>query len=229
MASAKYGNIIVDMRGKINGNVYAKNKGGAYVRTRVKPSNPQSTAQSSVRAFFTALSQAWKALTDVQRASWNQGAINFQRVNRVGDRHVLNGNSLFVSLNKNLADVGIAQINECPAPASVDSVEVSTAVADNSSQSVVITLTGAIPANTSLKVFCSQTVSAGVNSIGSKLRQIKSYAAAGGPALTLTTEYLAKFGTVGATGSKIYYKLVPVNETTGQEGAAIKGVMTIQA
>lgn len=229
MASAKFGNIIVDMRGKINGNVYSKNKGGAYVRTRVKPSNPRSTFQTAVRATLTAFSQAWKALTATQIAGWNQGAINFPKSNRVGDRHIINGNSLYVSLNKNLADVGLSGISDCPAPASVDTVAVSTAVADNSSQSLVITLGGAIPANTSIKVFTSGTVSAGVNSIGTKLRQVSSFNTGHAAALTLTTAYLARFGSIGAAGSKIFYKIVPVNETTGQAGAAISGEIIIQA
>jgi hypothetical protein len=229
MASAKYGNIIVDMRGKINGNVYSKNKGGAYVRVRVKPSNPRSTDQSAVRAFFTTNSQAWRGLTDNERASWMQGAINFARKNRVGDSHVLSGNALYQSLNKNLADVGIAPITTCPAPDVVDTVSVSTAVAATGAQTLVITLGAAVPANTSLKVFASETVSAGVASPGTKLRQIASFPNAHAAALTLTTEYLAKFGTIGATGSKIFYKIVPVNETTGQVGAAIAATITITA
>ncbi len=229
MASAKFGNIIVDMRGKINGNVYSKNKGGAYVRVRVKPSNPQSSAQSAVRAGFTSLSQAWRSLTASARQSWLMGAINYQRTNRIGDKHVLNGNSLFVALNKNLQDVGIAQIDNCPAPDVVESVAVTSAIADASSQSLVITLTGAVPANTSIKVFASETVSAGVNSVGSRLRQIASYPAANAAALTLTTAYLAKFGPIGAAGSKIFYSIVPVNETTGQAGAVVKADIIIQA
>lgn len=229
MASIKMGNVVVDMRGKISGNVYSKNKGGAYSRVRVVPSNPQSTAQMAVRADFTTNSQAWRGLTDAQRASWNKAVGNYPRINRVGDSHNLSGNALYQSLNKNLADVGIAPISSAPAPASVETVTVSTAVADFSAQTLVITLGGAIPANTSLKVFTTETLSAGVASPGTKLRQLTSYAAAGGPGLTLTTPYLAKYGTIGAAGSKIFYKLVPVNATTGQLGAAITGVITIQA
>ena len=229
MASAKYGNIIVDMRGKINGNVYSKNKGGAYVRVRVKPSNPRSSAQSAVRGAFTTNSQAWRALTDNQRASWLQGAINFQRSNRVGDKHILSGNALYQSLNKNLSDVGIAAISTCPAPADVTPVTVATAVASTGGQTLVITLGGAVPTGTSIKVFASETTSAGVNSVGTKLRQIASFAAAHAAALTLTTPYLAKFGTVGAAGSKIFYKIVPVNAVTGQAGAAVSNVIVIGA
>jgi hypothetical protein len=229
MATAKFGNIIVDMRGKINGNVYSKNKSGNYVRTRVKPSNPKSSAQMEVRESFTELSQAWRALSATERQSWLTGVENFKRINRVADAINLSGNSLFVSLNKNLADVGVAQIDVCPAPAEVAAISVSTAVADNSSQSLVITLGAAVPANTAVKVFASATVSAGVNSIGSKLRQIAVADAAAGPGLTLTSDYLAKFGNIGAAGSKIFYKLVPVNKTTGQAGAEVSGSTIIVA
>lgn len=229
MASIKFGNVVVDMRGKISGNVYSKNKGGAYSRVRVVPSNPQSSAQMAVRADFTYLSQAYRGLSATERQSWIAAVGNYARINRVGDKHNLSGNSLYVSLNKNLADVGIAANATAPEPESVDTVAVSTAVADNSSNSVVITLGGAVPANTSLKVFTTGTLSAGIASPGTKLRQIASFAASHAAALTLTTDYNNKYGVVGAAGSKIFYKIVPVNETTGQLGAAITGVMTIQA
>jgi hypothetical protein len=229
MASIKFGNIVVDMKGKINGNVYSKNKGGAYSRVRVIPANPKSVDQMAVRASFTGFSQAWRGLTQIQRDSWNQAVGNFPRTNRVGDKHNLSGNALYNSLNRNLFDVGIASISVAPTPATVGTVSISTAVADNSSQSLVVTLGGAVPANTSIKVFASATLSAGVNSVGTKLRQIASYPAATAAALTLTTPYLAKFGAVGATGSKIFVSIIPVNETTGQMGAAITATIVIQA
>jgi len=229
MASIKFGNVVVDMRGKISGNVYSKNKGGAYSRVRVVPSNPQTSYQSSVRADFTALSQEWRGLTEAQRTSWIQAVGNYGRVNRVGDSHNLSGNSLYVSLNKNLADVGISSNPSAPAPESVDTVEVSTAVADVTLQTLVITLTGAVPANTSIKVFLTDTLSAGINSPGTKLRMVQTFPAAQAAALSLTTNYLAKYGTIGAAGSKIFYEIVTVNETTGQLGASIKAAIVITA
>ena len=229
MASIKFGNIVVDMVGKISGNVYSKNKGGAYSRVRVVPTNPNTSFQSAVRSTLTSLSQAWRGLTAAQRTSWEKAVGNFARINRVGDRHSLSGNALFVSLNKNLADVGIAAINSAPAPASVDTVVVSTAVADTTAQTLVITQSAVVPANTSLKIFVTETLSAGVSSPGTKLRQVQSAGNGDAAALDLTTAYLARFGAIGAAGSKIFYKLVPVNETTGQLGAPISGVIIITA
>lgn len=229
MASIKFGNFVVDARGKINGNVYSKNKGGAYARVRVKPSNPRSSFQSAVRAILTAFSQGWKALTPTQIAGWNQAAINFPKSNRVGDRHIINGNSLYVSLNKNLADVGQSPLTDAPSPESVESMVVDSLVADNSSQSLTLTFTGVVPANTALKVFFSGTVSAGVNSIGTKLRQVLYLPPAAAAIQVVTVPYIARFGAIGAVGSKIFYKVVPVNTLTGQAGAAISGQTTIVA
>lgn len=229
MASIKFGNFIVDAKGKINGNVYSKNKGGAYSRVRVIPANPKSVDQMAVRASFTGFSQAWRGLTQVQRDSWNAAVGNYPRTNRIGDKHNLSGNALYNSLNRNLFDVGVAAISVAPTPASVGTVAISTAIADFSSQSLVITLTGAVPANTALKIFASPTLSAGVNSVGTKLRQFDTADAAAGPALTETTAYLAKFGAIGTTGSKIFISLIPVNKTTGQMGAAITATIIIQA
>jgi hypothetical protein len=227
MASIKMGNIVVDMRGKISGNVYAKNKGGAYSRVKVKPANPKSTAQNTVRTNFTTHSKAWKGLTEAQRQSWLSGAASFPVKNRLGDSITLGGNALYVALNRNLGDVGVSPLSTCPAPATTASVAVTTATATNSTQAIVLTLTGAVPANTSLKLFMSPTVSAGVSNIGSKSRKITSYAPAAVAALAPTTAYLTKYGSIGAVGSKIFYEIVPVNNLTGQTGAPIIGVIVI--
>jgi hypothetical protein len=182
-----------------------------------------------VRSRLTSLSQAWKSLSATQIAGWNQAAINFKRSNRVGDMHVINGNSLYVALNKNLEDCGLSSIPNAPAPTSVSTVAVTTATASNGSNTVTLTLTGAVPADTSIKLFMSPAVSAGVNSIGTKLRQIAYYNAAHAAALAPTSAYTTRLGAVGAVGDKIFYKIVPVSEVNGQAGAATTGVIVIGA
>lgn len=49
---------------------FASNKGRAYARTLVKPSNPKSNLQNAVRAVFTFLSQVWKTIPAVDQATW---------------------------------------------------------------------------------------------------------------------------------------------------------------
>jgi len=229
MASIKFGNIIVAMSGKISGNIYSKNKGGAYSRTWVKPVNPKSTAQLGVRNTLTSLSQAWRGLTASVRQGWSAAVSNFQRVNRTADVITLSGNALYVSLNKNLADVGIAAITNAPAPTSVGYVSVLSTVADNSSNTLVATFTAVNDTNIRYKVFATPALSAGIDSAGTRYRQIGASGTAEASPFSLTALYGAKFGAVGGVGQKIFVKLVPVDISTGQTGSPIEAVTTIVA
>ena len=73
-----WGALVVDGRRKIGGQVASKNRGGAYMRNKVTPVNPQTAAQTAIRNRLAGLSQAWRALTAAQRAAWN-GAVGTLR------------------------------------------------------------------------------------------------------------------------------------------------------
>jgi hypothetical protein len=73
MARANFINAILS--GKLAGTVYARNKGGAYVRQWVKPTDPQTVAQLSARANFASSSSSYHSLTDPQKAQWNGFAL----------------------------------------------------------------------------------------------------------------------------------------------------------
>jgi hypothetical protein len=229
MASIKFGNIVVAMAGKISGNVYSRNKGGAYSRTWVKPVNPQSSAQLGVRNFLTSLSQAWRGLTQANRDAWSAAAENFKRINRMADTIKLTGNALYVSLNKNLADIGVSAITTPPQPTEVGYITALSVVADNSSNSLVATFTAVNDTNVAYKVFATGALSAGINSPGTKYRQIGYSGTAQASPYTISTPYNNTFGAVGAVGSKIFVKIVPVDISTGQMGSPIEAVAVIQA
>lgn len=57
-----------------NSIVFSKWKGRNYVRTLVKPSNPKSAPQVSVRAMMKFLSQQWASLTAGNQATWETRA-----------------------------------------------------------------------------------------------------------------------------------------------------------
>ena len=44
MAKIKFGMMMTDASGKLGGQVFSKNRGGSYVRTKVTPTNPQTAA-----------------------------------------------------------------------------------------------------------------------------------------------------------------------------------------
>ena len=99
----KFGSIVVDGSGKLGGHIYAKNRGGNYVRTKVTPTNPQTIYQMQVRGLFGNLSSQWRSLTEMQRTSWENYAGNNEVTDAFGDKRRLAGNAMFVSINTNLS------------------------------------------------------------------------------------------------------------------------------
>src|SRR3972149_5825724 len=80
----KFGSILTDGRGKLGGQVYARNRSGAYVRNKVTPNNPQSGFQSTARARLAGFSEGWRGLTQAQRDAWNAAGPDFPKTNQFG-------------------------------------------------------------------------------------------------------------------------------------------------
>ena len=106
MALIKTTAIVDSISGKLNGTVFAKNKGGAYMRSKSTVSNPNTQAQSAVRAVFSSISQTWRDLTEEEQKAWIDQAPNYPYTNRLGDSKTLTGKALFQQLNNNLMSVG---------------------------------------------------------------------------------------------------------------------------
>lgn len=217
MAKILFTAVVADMRNKLNGTVFSKNRYGAYTRTKVTPVNPQSTAQMLVRSRFGASSAAWRSLTEAQRQSWIDGAPGFPISDIFGNSKILSGQALYNRLNLNLAQVGTASISTCPSPGSVGETVLDSITADVSDNEIVLSsATAAVPAGFKCAVMGTPLYSPGISFVKNKYRFLGAIAAAG----TLNTanvgdEWNAVFGSLVA-GQKLSIGLFLVNTTTGQ-------------
>lgn len=83
--------------GSTGGLVYSRNQGGMYVRSRAKPTNPNSEAQAAVRDAMRDVVFAWSnTLTDEQRENWNTYAFNTPTWNRLGEATTKTGQQMFI-------------------------------------------------------------------------------------------------------------------------------------
>lgn len=114
MAKIKFGMMMTDARGKLGGQVFSKNRSGAYVRTKVTPVNPRTTFQQLSRSILGTLSAGWSALTDAQRASFNSAVEDWQKTDIFGDLKKPTGKNLYTGLNKNLAQSGQDLVSVAP-------------------------------------------------------------------------------------------------------------------
>lgn len=96
-----------EIRGSVGGNTFSRNKGGLYIRSRVKPTDPSSTAQMQRRVAMNNISRLWsQSLDDAQRTAWNEYAEANPVPSRLGGWLTLTGHQFFCGLNSRLAMVG---------------------------------------------------------------------------------------------------------------------------
>ena len=198
----KFGAIVTDGRGKIGGHVASKNRAGAYLRTKVTPSNPNTVAQAQARGVLASLSQGWGQLTDSQRQGWNDAVKEWGKTDIFGDIKNPSGINLFVKLNANLIGAGFPQLSNVPSKMEVPSVIISSASLSVSADDLSIVFDNNTAAGVKVLVRATPTLSAGVSFVKSQFRVI-GYEVVSGSAFGLLGGYSAKFG-VPLVGANIY-------------------------
>ena len=217
---------VTDGRGKLGGTVLSKGTYGAYARRLVTGVNPSTPAQQLVRQFMASISQAWKGITQAQRDIWNQVTSNYQTTNIFGDLFAYTGFNLFMKFNRNLLEIGEAQITDAPAPEAVQGYTALSIAVDVFTTDFLITYAPAIDADTKVIVYATAPQSQGKNFVKSEYRKIDVIATADASPFDIIAEYNAKFGSVGPEGGKIFLQLRPISLGTGQPGTVI-GASTI--
>lgn len=213
MAKIKFGMMMTDARGKLGGQVFSKNKGGAYVRTKVTPANPQTASQSGVRALFGTISSTWSTLTEAQRVAWNAAVESWKSTDIFGDLLAPTGKALFQRLNNQLQDVGGSPITSPPAKVALPDAIITASVYDISS--VTLTNTGQYATiGTYVSIYATAPLTQGTSFVKNRLRKIYSADAATATAALQAAAYVAKFGTPTA-GDNVYIGVKYVG-TNGQ-------------
>ncbi len=212
MAKVQFGGGISAMSGKLGGNVFARNKGGAYTRNWVKPTNPSTPAQQNQRNTLALKSAAWRGITDSERNSWKSWAEDNPVLDRLGSSIVLSGAQAFTKININRDNA-----SDSSTQAEVPAAPTFTAAIFDTASSLTISISGnqlEIPLGTGaadtqiMFVFASKPVSAGVTNTNSSMRLVTVHTIdstdVSNGYIDIETDYVTIFGTlVGKSGLRI--------------------------
>lgn len=189
MAKVELSALLDSLTGKLAGSVFQYTVGGLQMRTRVSPRNPATTPQQFTRSQYSYQRLIWPLLTAPQRSSWID--------NSPGD---VPGSSFFVSQNQKIALAGGSLLDTfTPGTAPVLT---SVTYSDLNPSKALIAVTGdtsPLPADNYLNVFVCVPLSPGKNFISpSGYVFLKSFPPGTdlGTDLDITTEYLAKYGSL---------------------------------
>lgn len=232
--------VVDNISGKLNGTVFARNKGGHYMRSKSNPVNPQTDFQMNVRGDFGAMATAWRALTQAQRNAWDAAAADFPYQNKLGDTKILSGFNLFMKLNQNLetanvdidfgrtvTPLGVAQ------PTNVE-LQISAQVPGDPPQPSILRVTVQRTSSlykTTMLIYATPQFSAGIKNFKNKLRLIQVVPVVGsiGPVIeNVTTAWEDRYGALTHGGGKIGIAVRFINEISGEGSVQVSESAIVQ-
>ena len=232
MALIKLTAIVDNISGKLNGTVFAKNKGGHYMRSKSMPSNPKTSFQTAVRARFGAIAQLWGALTQAQRNAWNAMASEFPYRNRLGDTKILSGFALHQKLNTNLAVIGQSAISNPPepiSPAGIISLSAQASVSRGEFEISAEFASGALSVPATAVIMATPPLREGVSNFDTQLREIGVVETSELSAGTDIAEfYNLRFGSY-LGGQKIGVSVHTIANGSGIASVAVSTTAIVQA
>lgn len=193
----KFGAIVVDGSGKIGGHVASKNRAGAYLRTKVTPTNPNTTAQSNARALLSSLSTQWADLTPAQRQSFNDAVSSYATTNIFGDLKNPSGFNLFVKLNANLGNTFQPQVLTAPEKIEIPYSQLNSADGDVSASTFQLVLNSDDLDGLYVLVSATPPLSQGITNVSSKMRGLGATTVSTST-IDIYDMYVAKFGVPSA-------------------------------
>lgn len=148
MGLVKLGAGVVQISGSISGMVFARNRGGNYIRPRTKPVNPKSSRQMAARLSIIELSEQWREspMTPTIRGAWDTYAASVNWNNALGESIKLTGFMHFVRSNCRRIAAGLTIITAAPTALELPGADTAFAVAGAvDDQKLSITFTAAAP------------------------------------------------------------------------------------
>lgn len=215
MAKVKFSALISEMRNKLNGSVFARNRGGAYLRTKVTPTNPGSIYQVEARSLLTSYAQSWRSLTEEQRTAWNSVVDQWSTTDVFGDVVNPSGSTLYIRLNINISLANGTPLLIPPTPVGADALTALSIAADQSATTFDVTFAPTVPAGHVMYLEATPMLSPGISNANAKFRNIATAAAATTSPYAAGAFYTAKFGSIVA-GQKVFARAKFINAATGE-------------
>lgn len=203
------------MSGRAGAWVYFRN---GRIRRFMVPALVQNGYTMPVRALLSTLSSGWNGLTDAQRLTWINSE-GFTRTDRFGVPHQIKAKNLYVMLNANLVNIGVAPITDAPLATAVTGITDGTLTATGAGLFGFAYTPTPTDATVEHLVYATTTFSAGTNRPSkSAFRLIGLLANGSASPAVFGAAYVAKFGNP-IVGGRVFIKVVPINNVTGQAGA----------
>jgi hypothetical protein len=223
MALIRPGAVVGQISGRVGGVVFARNRGGAYVRNGPAPVQPRTLYQTAVRNALSTASSAWDSITEEQRTAWSEWAKLNPVKNRIGESVTLQGNAAFVQLNSRLARFGIAPVATTPAVGAPSGLLTLGLNADTGAGAFAAVFTPTpLGAHERIVIEGCNVRATAVAFVENMLVLVSAGDAASASPLDIQAEFESRLGSV-AVGDHLYIRGYVLDDRNGQ----ISGMLTV--
>lgn len=214
MALIKLGGLVTAISGKIGGQTLGTSASGSYIKNSGRPRKAITLLQQTKMQRMATSAQAWRALSDAQRAVYVSASPSYPYLNRVGETKYYSGFAIFTKLRNNLLN-----INQTPTPAPLPLFTfpplIGATLTESSDVFTIATASGD-DISATYRLFVTAPHSKGITSSYKNHFFITNVTAVQlSSGLDVTSALVAKFGKMPSAG-KLYWRLDGIQTTTGQ-------------
>lgn len=200
MAKLKFGAVISDARGSIEGVTFSQGRFGAFARKRAVPRLQTTAFNTVVRGRLANFARRWfGTLTAVQRTAWIDLAIANPVIDVFGNSHALTGQQLYIRVNQLRAQAGLAVLDAAPADQAVTGLVTMSVVATAPATLTLTFTVTPLSAGHRLYIFASPSLSPGKVATRADMKFIGVSAAAQASTYAAGTQYTTRFGNMIST------------------------------
>lgn len=208
-----------EMSGSAKGVTAAKARGRKYLRNRGYGGGTSTSFQASVKSIFKQLSQSWRNLTDVQINAWNSLAGSQAGRSVLGSNAKISGLNLYQRLNFWVIRCGGTAMSNPPTLAGVDAPASASVTLTDSAFTFTLSSIPSSVTNLKLVIMASKPQSAGISQAYDKASAFSSPMSVVSTAISIKSDYDAKYGAVSEAAPKVFIKYFYVNTVTGEKSA----------
>lgn len=203
------------LSGSQGNTVASHNRYGAYFRERTKPIIATSSYAQDAKNLFGQASAGYALLTDAQRLSWKNWALQNPIVDRLGVKRNLDGHAAFCRLYIQQTLMGGTITGDPPAAPQPVDLHVYVPTYDIGAGTFQIAYTATpLAANTHLVVQAAVTNSVARTFVQNLYKQVFISAAAAASPASVQTPIENRFGSL-VVGQTVFYSLQLGDDTTG--------------
>lgn len=219
MALVKLGSLVTRISGKIGGQTLGTSASGSYIKNSGTPRKAITLRQQTSMQRMATTAQSWRNLSESDRQLFRSASPQYPYLNRVGETKYYSGYAIYTMLRNNLLQIGVFSQ---PIPLPKDTFAPIPSFQLEWGRGELTTNTTAAELDTDYRLFMSRPVSRGVTDsyVNHYFLRIITGAQMG-VVQNITEEVAERFGAV-PVGSRFYWRVDGVNQTTGQALENIK-------